>query len=76
LVVVVFTRLYVYFSLIVIFMSAVILKKIEFIIECCCIFNEYKFFLFDFFRFLIPQSQKATDIITKQILDFIERNES
>lgn len=28
------------------------------------------------FRFLIPQSQKATDIVTKQILDFIERNES
>lgn len=27
-------------------------------------------------RFLIPQSQKATDIVTKQILDFIERNES
>ncbi|XP_050423895.1 TBC1 domain family member 23 [Adelges cooleyi] len=27
-------------------------------------------------RFLIPQSQKATDIISKQILDFIERNDS
>jgi len=28
------------------------------------------------FRFLIPQSQKATDIISKQIMDFIERDES
>lgn len=28
------------------------------------------------FRFLIPQSQKATDVISKQIMDFIERDES
>jgi len=28
------------------------------------------------FRFLIPQSQKATAIISKQIMDFIERDES
>lgn len=28
------------------------------------------------FRFLIPQSQKATDIISKQIMDFIEHDES
>lgn len=27
-------------------------------------------------RFQIPQSQKATDIITEQILDFIKRNDS
>lgn len=70
-----FTRLYVYFSLIVTFMSVIILKKIAFIIEYCYILKEYEFFVW-FFRFLIPQSQKATDIITKQILDFIERNES
>lgn len=41
--------------------------------------NIYGFVLiYDFIisRFLIPKSQKATDIVTKQILDFIERNES
>ncbi|XP_025424730.1 TBC1 domain family member 23 [Sipha flava] len=30
----------------------------------------------DIDRFIIPQSQSATNIVTKQILDFIERNES
>lgn len=30
----------------------------------------------DIDRFIIPQSQKATDIISKQIMDYIERTES